>query len=171
MGVVILQMKQQQNSHLLSSATETTVPEPSFQAFNYGDTIYLDFAEIKLDGFGVPETTTEGKYWAYLSGTIKNLGTTYINPSESNSYVTMIFDDKYTYIGTIQILEYSDAGVAPLETADIFITTYVPEEIGESYSTVKIRFGFTENFESPDTSPFTDFEKCDYIYEMDKDRP
>ena len=148
--------------------TETTKLEPEFQTFKYGETIYLDFAEIKLDGTGYPLTAGKEVYWAYLAGTIKNLSTTYINPSEFNSYVVVICDDKYTYIGTIDILASSDDGVAPQETADIFITAYIPADIGESFSTVKVRFGFTENFKSSSTSHITDFEECDYIYEFDK---
>lgn len=152
-----------------TTTTETTEPEPEFQTFKYGDTIYLDFAEIKLDGFGFPLTSEKENYWAYLSGTIKNVSTTYIKPSESNSYVIMIFDDKYTYTGTIDILASSDKGVAPQETADIFITAHIPADVGGSFSKVKIRFGFTENFESTDASPIADFKNCDYIYELDKD--
>ena len=157
--------------------TETPAPEPEYQIVNFGDTISLDFAEITIDGFGSGDGIVveddnftsyfnKGHYMAYLSGTIKNLHTTYINPGSSNSYVTMIFDDKYTYTGSIYALSSSWDGVAALETCDFYVYAEVSEEIMETFSTVKIIFGFTENFESPDIFVLEDFEKCDYIYEL-----
>lgn len=157
--------------------SETPKPEPEYQIINFGDTINLDFAEITIDGFGSGDGITveeddrtsyfnKGHYTAYLSGTIKNLHTTYIDPSASNSYVTMIFDDKYTYTGSIYAMSSSWDGVAALETCNFYVYAEVSEEIIETFSTVKITFGFTENFESPEIYMFKDFEKCDYIYEL-----
>ena len=104
---------------------------------------------------------------AYLKGTIKNLYSTYIDPKASNSYVTMIFDDKYTYTGSIHAMTSSFDGVPALETCGFYVYADVSEDVIDTFTKVKIIFGFTENFESPEAFSFEDFEKCDYIYQLE----
>ena len=158
--------------------TTETEAEKEFQTVNFGDTITLDFAEITINEFGYgngiveedgnnKSSFNEGHYMAYIKGTIKNTYSTYIDPSPSNSYVTMIFDDKYTYTGSIQAMASSFDGVPALETCGFYVYADVSEEIIDSFTTVKIIFGFTENFESPEIYSFKDFEKCDYLYQLE----
>lgn len=158
--------------------TEAAASKEEYQTVNFGDTISLDFAEITINEFGSGDGIVEqegnstssfnkGHFMAYLKGTIKNTYSTYIKPESSNSYVTMIFDDKYTYTGSIRAMASSFDGVPALETCGFYVYADVSEEIINTFTTVKVIFGFTENFESPEIYSFEDFEKCDYIYQLE----
>ena len=169
--------QQSEDTEIQNKITETEASEVEHQTVNFGDTISLDFAEIKIEKFGYGKgikekkgnTTSyfnQGHYMAYLKGKIKNLHTTYIKPKASNSYVTMIFDDKYTYTGSIYAMASSFDGVPALGSCGFYVYADVSEEVIKSFSTVKIIFGFTKNFENPEIYSFENFDKCDYIYEL-----
>ena len=153
--------------------------EPEYEVVNIGDTISLDFATIKLEKLEVADdgivekegnnsySYNKGHTMVYLKGTIKNLYKTYLRPYPSNSYVKMIFDDKYECYGSIEARSDSFEGLAPLESNSIYIYGETSKGINESFSKVKIIFGFTTNFESPEIYSFQNFDKCDYIYQIE----
>ena len=157
---------------------ETPVAEDTYQNVNFGDTISLDFAEITIEGLdyglGIHEEEGNSSFsfngdapMCWLKGTIKNLYTDYIDPRASNSYVKMIFDGKYNYTGSIYARSSSFDGLAALETNSVYIYTDVSEEILNTFTTVKVIFGFTENFNSPEIYNLEGFDECDYIYQLE----
>lgn len=148
-----------------------------FQEVFLGDTLELEFATITIDSAAwsdtLKPTDTSGVYsympdqenesYFYLSGTLKNTsGGSY---SVEEIEAEFIFDNKYTYSAYVKADDggndfYGDY-VKPLSSVKYYITTSLPDEIKDTYSTCTINLGFAENF---NYISYKGFESCDYFY-------
>ncbi len=155
---------------------DASEPEPAAQltAANIGEKVSLDFVEFTLDDFGHGENIKEGgstlswgiadgceAYW--LHGTLTNLGGEAADLN--NAYVKIIFDDTYTYEGSIMMFGGRDA--APLADTSIYLCADVPPKAFENAQKVVVQLGFNEGFAEYDWSKGDrTMEAFDYAYEF-----
>ena len=77
----------------------------------------------------------------------------------------MIFDDKYTYNGNMRNIEGGNArAIGPLESRTIFLYAEVPNELLDSYQTVKIQFGFDKDF--AEDGMWKELGEYEYLYQL-----
>lgn len=155
--------------------TEKPEKTAEFKTVNFNDTITLDFVEIKLGTIGNGEKIVEDEdefisrsmsvsnsnnafFW--LGANLKNLNGKAI--SIYNSKVRLIFDDKYTYDGSIMSLGSWE--VNPVESVKVYIGAEVSKELLNQYQKVTIQFGFDENFEMFDYN--SEIEDLDCIFQL-----
>lgn len=146
-----------------------------------GDTISLDFVEIKLGSevnwaTEIKEKTNSntsyttsaqqpGTVLFWLPAVLKNLnGESYDIWANGHSMVKVIFDGKYTYEGDLYSLITNT--MDPLLEKNIYIRAEVPQEVAETYQTVSIQFAFDENFAVPDDWYERELEDYTYCYEV-----
>jgi hypothetical protein len=167
-----------------TEATESETETESnlgYQNVRQGDSITLDFVEIKIDKTSIdnevyPKDTSgvymylpevDGKKYFQLTGSLKNTYSTMYKVN--NIIVQMVFDDNYTYSGYLKadsgVFDAYDYQVDPLESVEIHIIAEIPDELIESYSKCSVYFGFAQNFER-----VSSLDECDYRYEFDSER-
>lgn len=139
-----------------------------------GDTIALDFLEMKIAGIhradeiredDGPNTYHQGAsnsnnqmFW--LETTMKNTGTSTFDIWGNGRYVAQIvFDDAYTYeAGMTKLVGMGSTKLTPMESAKVYIYAEIPKEMLDRYSNVRIRFGFNDQFERSATKEFDDMK-------------
>ena len=139
--------------------------EKAYKQVNFDDVIKTDFLEVVLTkGFFSKEIhpekpadvygymkEQEGKTYFCVMGTLKNTGGEKYYIDSSTCDAKIIFDDKYTYRGSFITEKDGDMDAVlvsfdPLEQNPFGIYVCVPKEIEESYSKVRVEFGFNEGF-------------------------
>ncbi len=169
-------------------------PEPSeapaATTFAVGDTIALDFVELKFDTFAIEpdiqQSVTsgmvtyvtgpqpqEGKKFAYLRGTIKNLATEalpvhdfFLGEFDVNGYRFEVS------AGECDILDGEGQTVfqaEPLTTYSFTMYAAIPDELADAPETVNFRFGFYDLFDNEELSRNRAFEDdpislCPHLY-------
>lgn len=162
-----------------TSSAETEEDKLEFESVDYGTSINLDFLEMTVEGASIAEelyptdtsgvysymSDKEGEQYFYLTGNMKNIGGK--SYSVENMVVQFCLDDKYNYTGWLKADDggndfYGDY-VKPFGQVKYYIYSSIPDELMNTYSTCKIRFGFQEEFRG---SYYDDFDECDYLYEI-----
>lgn len=155
-------------------------PEKNVVALKFGETVSTPFVEITIDSIGTadeikPEnpdsvyrylSDQEGETYIYAKCTIKNIGTEQFEYA-NNSYVQLVVDDKYKYTGSVNGDEGGNfsfiyAYLDPFESATVYLSASVPDELVSKYSKATFVYGFTENFEENDPKE----EECTYMYSV-----
>lgn len=143
---------------------------PAVKEIKAGDTITLDFVEIKVDGIhrayeikedDGPDTyhrrvSNSNNQMFWLETTMKNVGTETFGIWGINKYFAeIVFDGTYTYEASIdKMVGMGNTELMPFESAKVYIWSEVPIEMLDKYKDVVIRFGFNDNFDRADTKDF-----------------
>lgn len=177
------------NEKAAAPVSQTNVEEtatPDEETFlKIGDTIETDYVSLKLEEIGSDTEIRSGKSeygiyryfesdngdpYFYLYGTITNLGGA---PAKlRNIYVQFTFDDKYNYRGTVDgVSEANDDFIdtlSPLSEVGCYIYAAVPQKLIDSFSTCKVKIGFTEDFSYKrlDGNDLPLFEYCDDVFNV-----
>ncbi len=174
--------------------TPEPTPEPSEApqptAFAVGDTIALDFVELTFDTFAIEpdiqQSVTsgyvtritgpqpqDGKKFAYLRGTIKNLATEalpvhdfFLGEFDINGYRFEVS------AGECDILDGEGQTVfqaEPLTTYSFTMYAAIPDELADAPGSVNFRFGFYDLFDNEELSRNRAFEDdpislCPHLY-------
>ena len=135
-----------------------------------GDTITLDFVEIKIDdihhGAEIkeddgpntyhrrPSNNSNQMFW--LETTMKNTGTSTFNIWGIKKYFAeIVFDGKYSYEASIdKLVGMGNTELKPFESAKVYIWAEIPAEMLNQYQHVSIRFAFNDYFERADEKDF-----------------
>ena len=142
--------------------SSTNKKENTYAEFNLNETVSNDFMEFTIfeasttDMITPSDTssaytyyeTEDTKKFFYIDGEIKNISADIIPPG--NSLCQFIFDDKYTYNAQIVIEQdnylSSYYGLDPFDKCRLVIFSEIPNELLDTYQTVKIKWGMTEAF-------------------------
>lgn len=165
------------------SPEPTPTPEPSLEPENefttatIGETVTLEGADVelttgkfasgdKLGGNISVSSHSESNKYFWLSGTMTNVGTETIASSWGiDSIVNIIFDDKYTYEGSLHVR--NDMG--PFGESEVLFWADVPPAMLERYQAVKVQFAYNDGFADYDW-PGNNYEKkmdgYDHQYEL-----
>lgn len=143
---------------------------PAVKEISAGDTITLDFIEIKVDGIhrayeikedDGPDTyhrrvSNSNNQMFWLETTMKNIGTTTFDIWGINKYFAeIIFDNTYTYEASIdKLVGMGNTKLKPFESAKVYIWAEIPAEMLDKYEDVVIRFAFNDNFDKSDKKEF-----------------
>ena len=151
--------------------------DTEFTTVNWGDTVTTDFISMSLGSVKTAAPNLEnpkgnryiegedGKTFFYISGTAKNLSSDRYRLTDM--YVVFTFDDKYNYIGSVEVLN-RDSYVDPLETAEYYMYVDVPSEVIDSYSKCTVKFAFNKNLEYDVLAD--DFNDYEYCYQVNLDK-
>lgn len=143
---------------------------PAVKEVSAGDTITLDFVEIKVDGIhrayeikedDGPDTyhrkvSNSNNQMFWLETTMKNVGTETFGIWGINKYFAEItFDGTYTYEASIdKMVGMGNTELTPFESAKVYIWAEIPIEMLDKYKDVVIRFAFNDNFDKSDKKEF-----------------
>lgn len=158
-------------------------PVPAETTLNIGDTLRTDYVSMTLETCGSDMeirsgssrygsytyyTSENGDPYFYLSGTFQNKSGTPVDIR--NIYVQFCFDDKYNYKGEVDGVSSASSSfindVAPLAEVNYYIYTAVPQTLIDSFSTCRVKIGFTENFDYKviDVNDLPQFNQCDDVF-------
>lgn len=177
-----------QNNVTVGDSSKDSNKKQSFDfiTMNLNETVKNEFMEVKFDSLTYtkelnPSDTSQnyyryyeeqdGKQYFYLDGTVKSLSGYLSNPC--NSVARIIFDDKYNYDASVYIETDNNLSnfysIDPLTSCRIVIVASVPNEVIDSYSSVDILWGMTEDFgatSSDQYTPIYSWDDCTMGYEM-----
>lgn len=161
-------------------ASPSPSPENTYTEVGLSEQITLDFVEMTLDSANYsdevkPENPdrfantledVEGETYVYVCGNIKNVSGDMFD--FSRMYSLMTFDGKYNYDASVYgeedgSLTYFSAELNPLKSEKFYIVASVPDEMVEMFSSIEVKFGFTENFED---GYWLEEDECDYLYSV-----
>lgn len=133
---------------------EEQPPEAVFTTVTVGETVTLDGVDIelttgefssdadKLGGNISVSTHSDSNKYFWLSGTMTNVGTETVSSWGIDSMVSIIFDDTYTYEGSITLRD--DMG--PFAESEVLFWADVPPAMLDRYETVKVQFAYNDGF-------------------------
>lgn len=151
----------------------------SFETISLGkkiktSTIEMDVTECKKTSAIYPSNPSgyysyypdkENESYIYLSGTIKNIGADSLSVDRMHIQTTL--NNKYNYTGFLVADDGDDLDrypyLKPFSSTRYYIIVSVPDEIANTFSTCRIRFGFTDDFDLVYRSDFSD---CENRYEL-----
>lgn len=161
----------------------TSKKDDGYIEFNLNETVTNDFMEFTIFEASTADTITptdtsgaysyyeteDTKKFFYIEGEIKNVAADIIPPG--NSLCQFIFDEKYTYNAQIDIEQNnflsSTYGLDPFDKCRLVIFSEIPNELLDTYKTVKVKWGMTEAFSAQGGGSYQyvfDWEDCTMGY-------
>lgn len=137
-----------------SSQEPSQVPEKEFTTAAIGEKVTLEGVDIelttgefqsdaeKLGGNISVSTHSDSNKYFWLSGTMTNVGKETISSWSVDCMVNIIFDDDYTYEGSLNIRD--DMG--PFAESEVLFWADVPPAMLDRYETVKVQFAYNDGF-------------------------
>lgn len=129
-------------------------PEKEFTVAAIGETVTLEGVDIelttsefqsdaeKLGGNISVSTHSDSNKYFWLLGTMTNVGKETISSWSVDCMVNIIFDDEYTYEGSLNIRD--DMG--PFAESEVLFWADVPPAMLDRYKTVKVQFAYNNGF-------------------------
>lgn len=129
-------------------------PEKEFTVAAIGETVTLEGVDIelttsefqsdaeKLGGNISVSTHSDSNKYFWLLGTMTNVGKETISSWSVDCMVNIIFDDDYTYEGSLNIRD--DMG--PFAESEVLFWADVPPAMLDRYKTVKVQFAYNNGF-------------------------
>lgn len=137
-----------------SSQEPSQEPEKEFTTATVGETVTLEGVDIelttsefqsdaeKLGGNISVSTHSDSNKYFWLLGTMTNVGKETISSWSVDCMVNIIFDDDYTYEGSLNIRD--DMG--PFAESEVLFWADVPPAMLDRYQTVKVQFAYNDGF-------------------------
>lgn len=137
-----------------SSQEPSQEPEKEFTTATVGETVTLAGVDIelttsefqsdaeKLGGNISVSTHSDSNKYFWLLGTMTNVGKETISSWSVDCMVNIIFDDDYTYEGSLNIRD--DMG--PFAESEVLFWADVPPAMLDRYQTVKVQFAYNDGF-------------------------
>ena len=136
-----------------SSQEPSQEPEKEFTTATVGETVTLEgdieltTSEFqsdaeKLGGNISVSTHSDSNKYFWLLGTMTNVGKETISSWSVDCMVNIIFDDDYTYEGSLNIRD--DMG--PFAESEVLFWADVPPAMLDRYQTVKVQFAYNDGF-------------------------
>ena len=162
--------------------------KPAAAAYTLGDTIRTASAEMTLEKTGTAKQLyssitkrssgichyyepVTGDSLMYVSGTIRNIGSTPIDIR--HIYCVFTFDGQYSYAGDVDGVKKDAADfihdLSPMTSVSYYCYADVPSSVLNSYKECVVSLGFTDDFDVKFVSGTTnldDFTHCDQVFEV-----